>query len=69
MRFNNASMSPQGLSTLVTEAMRDAHSKSVAVRLGLYPHPWWMSQSIFTRASHTEKLLRVPCTNWRSASI
>ena len=48
---NNASMTLQALSALVTEAMRDAHGKSVAVRVGLHPHLCQIPQIVPTWSS------------------
>ena len=45
-QVDDTGMNLQGLSALVTEAMRDAHGKSVAVRLELRPHLRRMSHSI-----------------------
>ena len=45
-QVDDTGMNLQGLSALVTEAMRDAHGKSVAVRLEFCPHLRRMSHSI-----------------------
>ena len=56
-QVDDTGMKLQGLSALVTEAMRDAHGKSVAVRLGLRPHLRRMSHSILVLLSSDNAVL------------
>ena len=57
----------QGLSALVTEAMRDAHGKSVAVRLELCPHLSQILQSIPILFS-LDNICSVLSAAWRGAT-
>ena len=61
---DDTGMTLQGLSALVTEAMRDAHGKSVAVRLELRPHLRRMSHSILILVSSDNAFFAMCSMAW-----